>query len=127
MFRARYPLEGGPPQVKLHVAIIVQAISSTAGKGKGQGRLVLFDFLPAEPTGTNLVTSKRVCFPGLPSLFKTGIKAGTFPQKRRALYEVFLVYAHISPIGNHYCCRDLLFHRMESRLFCGEVPGMPIF
>lgn len=50
MFKARYPLEGGPPQVKLHVAIIVQDTASTAGKDKEQGRLVLFDFLPAEPT-----------------------------------------------------------------------------
>lgn len=49
MFKARYPLEGGPPQVKLHVAIIVQDTGSI-GKDKEQGRLVLFDFLPAEPT-----------------------------------------------------------------------------
>lgn len=54
MFKARYPLEGGPPLVKLHVAIIVQY---TRGEGKDdkrakseQGDLVLFDFLPAEPT-----------------------------------------------------------------------------
>lgn len=50
MFRARYPLEGGPPQVKLHVAIIVQDTWSTGKDKEQEGRLVLFDFLPAEPT-----------------------------------------------------------------------------
>lgn len=49
MFKARYPLEGGPPQVKLHVAIIVQDTESI-GNDNEQKRWVLFDFLPAEPT-----------------------------------------------------------------------------
>lgn len=54
MFKARYPLEGGPPQVKLHVAIIVEE-TRVVGEGRGRknkerGRLVLFDFLPEEPT-----------------------------------------------------------------------------
>lgn len=58
MFKARYSLEGGPPQIKLHVAIIVEEMGSP-GKNNGrinkqQGesgrRLVLFDFLPDEPT-----------------------------------------------------------------------------
>lgn len=62
MFKARYPLEGGPPQVKLHVAIIVE--EETRGVAGNDGErvnnekdghsrsppLVLFDFLPAEPT-----------------------------------------------------------------------------
>lgn len=58
MFKARYPLEGGPPQVKLHVAIIVEDSRSTDEKGGRPNsedgdtgrRLVLFDFLPKEPT-----------------------------------------------------------------------------
>ncbi|CAM9422188.1 unnamed protein product [Scytosiphon promiscuus] len=58
MFKARYPLEGGPPQIKLHVAVIVEEAVSVGKKSeqkrKQQGdpgtRLVLFDFLPDEPT-----------------------------------------------------------------------------
>ncbi|CAM9213660.1 unnamed protein product [Ectocarpus sp. 4 AP-2014] len=58
MFKARYPLEGGPPQVKLHVAIIVEdprSIGNKGGRPNSEGgdtgrRLVLFDFLPNEPT-----------------------------------------------------------------------------
>lgn len=55
MFKARYPLEAGPPQAKLHVAIIVQD-APRAGKGEEQEeRLVLFDFLPAEPAAISTV------------------------------------------------------------------------
>ncbi len=54
MFKARYPLEGGPPQVKLHVAVIVEDTRRAGGGSEREneepGRLVLFDFLPAEPT-----------------------------------------------------------------------------
>lgn len=59
MFKARYPLEGGPPQVKLHVAIIIVEDARTTGEkgglsngedGDAGRRLVLFDFLPKEPT-----------------------------------------------------------------------------
>lgn len=55
MFKARYPLEAGPPQLKLHVAIIVEDARSAGEEGVREGvdtgrRLVLFDFLPKEPT-----------------------------------------------------------------------------
>lgn len=57
LFTARYPLENGPAQLRLHYAVIVENISSTAKSGvwpkkqeeEGE-RLVLFDFLPKEPT-----------------------------------------------------------------------------
>ncbi|CAM9159660.1 unnamed protein product, partial [Hapterophycus canaliculatus] len=66
MFKARYPLEGGPPQVKLHVAIIVED-AGNVGKKRGRinrqkgdpgRRFVLFDFLPEEPTA--LPTAMRL-------------------------------------------------------------------
>lgn len=58
MFKASYPLEGGPPQVKLHVAIIVEDAGNIGKendrikrqKGESGRRLVLFDFLPDQPT-----------------------------------------------------------------------------
>lgn len=79
LFKARYPLEGGPSQLRLHVAVIVQdmtgymetkrnqssgedAAQDTSGRRAGgrkrtsnerdakESRLVLFDFLPREPT-----------------------------------------------------------------------------
>lgn len=56
LFTARYPLEVGPPQLRLHYAVIVESVRSAekpcAWPGKheeGDERLVLFDFLPKEP------------------------------------------------------------------------------
>lgn len=58
LFKARYPLEGGPPPLRLHVAIIVEDISGcanmdssrTKGQQQDERRFVLFDFMPLEPT-----------------------------------------------------------------------------
>lgn len=57
LFKANYPLEGGPPQLRLHVAIIVESAStiemdSTVFEEREAAfrRFVLFDFLPKEPT-----------------------------------------------------------------------------
>lgn len=63
LFKARYPLEGGPPQLRLHVAIIVQDTldrqdSKSSSEENSSSRLVLFDFLPAEPTA--LLTTVRL-------------------------------------------------------------------
>lgn len=63
LFKARYPLEGGPPQLRLHVAIIVQDSfdlqdSETSSTEKSSSRLILFDFLPADPTA--LLTTVRL-------------------------------------------------------------------
>lgn len=51
LYKARYPLEGAPPQLRLHVAVIVQEASDREVEGdKENGHagesLVLFDFLP---------------------------------------------------------------------------------
>lgn len=46
LYRARYPLEGGPPQLRLHVAVIVQEIRTNEGEETKDPALVLFDFLP---------------------------------------------------------------------------------
>lgn len=53
LFRARYPLEGAPEFARLHVAVIVQDISSNAEEasdqkidGKARPTLLLYDFLP---------------------------------------------------------------------------------
>lgn len=57
LYKARYPLEGGPSQLRLHVAIIVKDDTNDmvrrpgdlSDEQRGQ-QLVLFDFLPKEPT-----------------------------------------------------------------------------
>lgn len=68
LFKARYPLEGGPPQLRLHVAIIVEDISGCMAipdedsvlevHNENGRRLVLFDFLPQDPTA--LYTAARL-------------------------------------------------------------------
>lgn len=63
LFKARYPLEGGPPQLRLHVAIIVQDVtgrqdSESSSEDNSGSPLILFDFLPAEPTA--LLTTVRL-------------------------------------------------------------------
>ena len=57
LFTARYPLDNGPAQLRLHYVVIVESVSSTAKsrvwpkKQEEDGkRLLLFDFLPKEPT-----------------------------------------------------------------------------
>lgn len=58
MFKATYPLEGGPSQLRLHVAVILEDICSGPVEGESYSmeeedtkrRFVLFDFLPEDPT-----------------------------------------------------------------------------
>ena len=75
LFTARYPLEGGPTQLKLHVAVVVAdcvgaAEDDKAGRQKETygRRFVLFDFLPRDPaafsTTIRLLTGMpRAMFP----------------------------------------------------------------
>lgn len=58
LFTARYPLDQGPAQLRLHYVVIVKSVSTPAKprvwpkkqKEEDGERLVLFDFLPKEPT-----------------------------------------------------------------------------
>lgn len=57
VFKARYPLEGGPRQLRLHVAVIIQDTTDfmfregeESSEEERMPQLVLFDFLPQEPT-----------------------------------------------------------------------------
>lgn len=64
LFTARYPLEGGPKQLKLHMAVIIEDLSQASAstvslQEEMPGRcFVLFDFLPREPT--SMSTSVRL-------------------------------------------------------------------
>lgn len=71
LFTARYPLENGPEKLRLHYAVIVESVSSTAKSSvwpkkqkEDRERLVLFDFLPKEPsalpTTLRLLTGRDV-------------------------------------------------------------------
>lgn len=62
LYRSNFPLEGGPPQLRLHVAIVVQEIQNHCDQRSGNSdgeqerdTLMLFDFLPQEPTALKTV------------------------------------------------------------------------
>lgn len=62
LYRSNFPLEGGPRQLRLHVAIVVEEIrdhceqrSGSSDDGQESENLVLFDFLPQEPTALTTV------------------------------------------------------------------------
>lgn len=56
LFTARYPLEGGPKQLKLHMAVIIEDLSQASANTASLQEetpghcFVLFDFLPRKPT-----------------------------------------------------------------------------
>lgn len=62
LYRSNFPLEGGPRQLRLHVAIVIEEIkdhcdqrSGNSDDGQESENLVLFDFLPQEPTALTTV------------------------------------------------------------------------